>query len=98
MEGKPRLFAPGPVYVPERVRSVMAEPIFHHRSAEFKAILGDVLARLGRVWQADGWQPLVLTCSGSGAMEGAVVNFMRRGAKAINVSAGKFGERWGDIL
>lgn len=31
-------------------------------------------------------------------MEGAVVNFMRSGSKAINVSGGKFGERWAEIL
>lgn len=94
----PRLFAPGPVEVPERIRLALGERIYHHRTADFRAILVDVRERLGRLWQAPGWEPLVLNCSGSGAMEGAVVNLMSRGEKAINVCAGKFGERWGHIL
>lgn len=98
MIGAPRLFAPGPVLVPERVRLALGEQVFHHRTAEFRAILVDVRERLGRLWQAPGWESLVLNCSGTGAMEGAVVNFMRRGEKAMNVCAGKFGERWGHIL
>lgn len=92
------LFAPGPVYVPERIRRAMAEPMIHHRTAEFKKLLGDVRARLRRLWHAEDYEPLVLCCSGTGAMEGAVVNFMRRDAKALVVSAGKFGERWTHIL
>lgn len=98
MNAAPRLYAPGPVYVPERVRLALAEPVYHHRSSEFRAILGDTRERLRRLWQAPGWEPLILIASGTGAMEGAVVNFMRRGAKAINVCAGKFGERWGKLL
>jgi aspartate aminotransferase-like enzyme len=84
--------------VHERVRAVLGAPVVHHRSPEFKAILGKTRELLRRVWQAPEWDPLVFTSSGSGAMEAAVVNFMRRDAKAITVSAGKFGERWARIL
>ncbi len=93
-----RLFCPGPTYVPERIRQAMARPIVHHRSPEFKAMLSQTRERLKRLWQAEGWEPIIFTSSGSGAMEGGVVNFMRRDAKALNVSAGKFGERWAKIL
>ncbi len=98
MSGPPRLFAPGPVAVHERVRAVLGAPVLHHRSPEFRDVLGRTRALLERLWQAPDWEPLVFTSSGSGAMEGAVANFMRRGAKAITVSAGKFGERWARIL
>ena len=98
MNAAPRLYAPGPVYVPERIRLAMAEPVYHHRAPEFRAILADTRDKLRRLWQAPGWEPLILISSGTGAMEGAVVNLMRRGAKAINVCAGKFGERWGKLL
>ena len=96
--GAPRLFAPGPTYVPERIRRALAEPIHHHRTPEFKALYADLRARLRRMWRAEDWDSLVLCCSGTGVMEGAVVNFMRRDAKALVVSAGKFGERWTAIL
>ncbi len=93
-----RLFAPGPVEVHERVRAVLGAPVLHHRSPEFREILGATRQKLRRLWQTPDWEPLMFTSSGSGAMEGAVVNFMRRGDKAITVSAGKFGERWARIL
>ena len=93
-----KLFAPGPVAVHERVRAVLGAPVFHHRAPEFRAILAKARQQLRRLWQTPAWEPLMFTSSGSGAMEGAVVNFMRHGAKAITVSAGKFGERWARIL
>src|SRR5712691_2409997 len=92
------LFAPGPVAVHERVRAVLGGPVLHHRAPEFREILGKTRQKLKRLWQTPTWEPLMFTSSGSGAMEGPVVNFMRRGEKAITVSAGKFGERWARIL
>lgn len=94
----PRLFAPGPTAVHERVRNAMMQPLMHHRSPEFKRIMGELRAAMERLWHTPGWDCLVMPCSGTGAMEGAVVNFMRSGTKAINVSGGKFGERWAAIL
>src|SRR5260221_14124059 len=96
-ERRPRLFAPGPMNVPERIRNAMALPVLHHPSREFQNLIAEVRERLARLFNAPGWDPLVFTCSGTGAMECAVVNIMKRGAKAINVSAGKFGERWAHI-
>jgi len=94
----PRLFAPGPTTVHERVRNAMMLPVMHHRSPEFKQVVGELRSSMERLWHTPGWDCLVMPCSGTGAMEGAVVNFMRSGAKAINVSGGKFGERWAAIL
>jgi aspartate aminotransferase-like enzyme len=94
----PRLFAPGPTAVHERVRNAMMQPLMHHRSPEFKQIMGELKTSMERLWRTPEWDCLVMPCSGTGAMEGAVVNFMRAGSKAINVSGGKFGERWAAIL
>jgi aspartate aminotransferase-like enzyme len=38
---------------------------------------------------------LVFASSGTGAMEAAFVNFLRKGDSALVVDGGKFGERWG---
>ncbi len=95
----PRLFAPGPVDVPERVRRALAEPLCHHRTPEFTEIFADIRAQLRRLWHLPSdWEPLVLSCSGTGAMEGLVASFMSRGAKALVISSGKFGERFSEIL
>ena len=42
-------------------------------------------------------QPLVLTGSGTIAMDAAVCNFLSAGDKAVVIRGGKFGERWGKI-
>jgi aspartate aminotransferase-like enzyme len=41
---------------------------------------------------------LIFASSGTGAMEGAVCNILNRGDKAICVRAGKFGERWSQLV
>jgi aspartate aminotransferase-like enzyme len=90
---KIRLLTPGPTPVPERLALRMAQPIVHHRSPEFEAVFGRV--REGLQWLFETKQDvLVLASSGTGAMEAAMVNFLRRGDEAICIDAGKFGERW----
>ena len=90
------LLTPGPTPVPERVALAMAHPIPHHRAPAFEALFAEV--REGLKW-IFGTQQDVLTfaSSGSGAMEGALVNFLRPGDAIATVNGGKFGERWGKI-
>lgn len=94
---KSRLFTPGPVEVPPRVLLAMARPVLHHRSSEFEALLADTLRRLRPVFGTN--RPVLpLASSGTGAMEAAAVNLARRGEPALVVRAGRFGERWAEIL
>lgn len=94
---KKRLFTPGPTPIPKKVALVMAEPIIHHRNPEFVAILKTTFENMQYVYQTK--QPvLLLTSSGTGSMEAAVTNFLSVGDVAIYVNAGKFGQRWGNIL
>jgi aspartate aminotransferase-like enzyme len=91
---KIRLLTPGPTPVPERLSLRMARPIVHHRSPEFEAVFARV--REGLQWLYQTKQDvLVFASSGTGAMEAAFVNFLRKGDSAIVVDGGKFGERWG---
>ena len=41
---------------------------------------------------------IILSASGTGAMEAAVINLLQPGEHAIFVNGGKFGERWGKLL
>jgi aspartate aminotransferase-like enzyme len=90
------LLSPGPTPVPERALSAAAEPIIHHRTAEFSAIFMEVTEGIQRVFgtKVDVY---VLTSSGTGAMETAVVNLLSPGDKVLTINGGKFGERWGNI-
>jgi aspartate aminotransferase-like enzyme len=90
------LLSPGPTPVPETVLSVAAEPIIHHRTPEFSKIFMDVTEGLKYVFGTKE-DVFILTSSGTGAMEAAVVNTLSPGDKAITINAGKFGERWGNL-
>lgn len=94
---KYRLFAPGPTVVPDSVRAALAEPVLHHRTSAFESIFAQVRQGLRWVFQTQG-EVLCLAGTGTAAMDGAVCNFLSRGDTAIYVNAGKFGERWGEIL
>jgi aspartate aminotransferase-like enzyme len=94
---KKRLFTPGPTPVPENVMLRMAAPIIHHRNPEFMEILTRVHEDLKYLFRTT--QPVVvLTCSGTGGMEAAVSSLFKHGDKVITVNAGKFGERWGQLV
>jgi len=90
------LLSPGPTPIPDSVLSVAAEPIIHHRTPEFSEIFMQVSEGLKYVFGTRE-DVFILTSSGTGAMETAVVNTLSPGDTAICINGGKFGERWGNI-
>jgi aspartate aminotransferase-like enzyme len=93
---KPRLMTPGPAMVPEDVLLELARPVIHHRSDEAKRVIAEVVAGLKEVFQTRN-EVLILTASGTGAMEAAAVNAVPPGGKALVLSAGVFAARWASI-
>src|SRR5438270_3375888 len=87
------LFTPGPTTVPPEVLAALAEPVVHHRSADFRQIYEQCLDRLKLVFRTSS-DVLLFTASGTGAMESAVANLCSPGSRVVVVSAGSFGERW----
>jgi aspartate aminotransferase-like enzyme len=93
---KQRLLTPGPTPVPEETLLELARPVIYHRSAEFRQILGEVLDDLKYLFRTKN--PIIpLTCSGTGALEAALVNCVPAGAKVLCLIAGRFGERWRNL-
>src|SRR5579862_7944432 len=90
---KTRLYTPGPTPLLPAAQFAMAAADMHHRTPEFRALLLKVLAQL-KVFVGTENQVLVLSSSGTGAMESAVTNLTSPGDKVLILSAGKFGERW----
>ena len=69
----------------------------HHRTQDFTNIYRVVLADLKEVYgTANDVLPLV--SSGTGAMEASISNLFSAGDKVVVCSAGKFGERWVEIV
>jgi len=93
---KKRLMTPGPTQVPEEALLFLAKQVTHHRTPEFVKLFAEVLEGLKYVFQTKN-DVIVLSSSGTGAMEAAVVNTIPRGGKAIVLNAGNFAERWGKI-
>jgi aspartate aminotransferase-like enzyme len=93
MSTKRYLLTPGPTPVPPEVLAAMGEPVIHHRSPDFRAVLAEVRPRLREVFSTEN-EVLLYTSSGTGAFESAVVNLLSPGEPVLAVSAGNFGERW----
>jgi aspartate aminotransferase-like enzyme len=93
---KNRLFTPGPTPILPAAQTAMASFAMHHRTADFRALFSRVLSDLKQFIGTNN-DVLVLTASGTGAMEGAVSNLISPGDKVLVLSAGKFGERWRDL-
>lgn len=93
---KNRLVTPGPMMAPPEALLELARPVIHHRTPETKALMSAALDGLKKVLVTKN-DVVILTSSGTGAMEAAVANFVGRQDKAIVLTAGKFGERWVDL-
>ena len=74
----------------------MVRPMLHHRKPEFCSLLLDTREYLQKIFKTDN-DLVILTASGTGAMEAAVGNLLSSQTPALAVSAGKFGERWLEI-
>src|SRR5262245_25179623 len=90
------LFAPGPTSVPPEVLLELAKPVLHHREPQFLKTLAEVRHGLKYLFQTSG-EVIILSASGTGAMEAAVANLFSTGDRALVISGGKFGERWAEI-
>lgn len=90
---KYRLFTPGPTSVPEETLLALSRPVHHHRTGEFRKMFAEVQTLLQYVYQT---KQTVHTITGSGtaAFEAGFSSTLSPGAKVLNVTNGKFAERW----
>jgi aspartate aminotransferase-like enzyme len=93
---KTRLFTPGPTPLLPAAQFAMAAADIHHRTAEFRALYTRVLAQL-KEFVGTTNDVILLSSSGTGAMEASVSNLTSPGDRVLVLSAGKFGERWSGI-
>ncbi len=93
---KTRLFTPGPTPLLPAAQFAMAAADIHHRTPEFRAMYTRVLSQL-KEFVGTKNDVIILSSSGSGAMEAAVSNLTSPGDRVLVLTAGKFGERWTGI-
>ena len=87
---------PGPTPVPDDVLEAMSGEMINHRGPEFQEISARVTENLKMVFQTET-DVLILTTSGTGGMEAAVVNTLSPGDVVLSVSIGVFGDRFAQI-
>ncbi len=96
MDDKLMLMIPGPTPVPEQVLLALSKHPIGHRSGEFSQIMAEVTQNLKWLHQTEN-DVLVLTVSGTGAMEAGIINFLSPGDRVLVGCNGKFGERWAQM-
>jgi aspartate aminotransferase-like enzyme len=87
---------PGPTPLPPSVLQSQTRQMINHRGPEFGKMLHEVTAQLQYFYQTEN-DLLILTGSGTGAMEAAVTNFLSPGERVMAISIGNFGERFAGI-
>src|SRR6185437_1386671 len=90
---KIRLFTPGPTPLLPSAQFAMAAADIHHRTPEFRTLYQRVLTQL-RTFVGTQNDVVLLTSSGTGAMEASIANLTSPGDRVLVLAAGKFGERW----
>ncbi|HET7147570.1 MAG TPA: alanine--glyoxylate aminotransferase family protein [Candidatus Nitrosopolaris sp.] len=88
---------PGPTNVPDRVMNAMLTPIINHRSDDFRRLYKTIVEKAQRVFQTQN-DIVLLTTSGTGAVEASVINMIRKNDKAIIPVNGEFGTRLADLI
>ena len=91
------IMLPGPTNVSDRVMNAMITPLVNHRSKEAATLFKDTKEKTQKVFETDG-DVVVLTSSGTGGMEAAVKNLVRRGDNVIVPAFGEFGHRLADQI
>lgn len=93
---KKKIFTPGPTQVHPDVLKATISFDTYHRSPEFKTFHTNLVEKLKNIFLTK--QNLhILTTSGTGALETALINFCKPGDKVLYVNQGRFGARWGAI-
>lgn len=96
MEEKQLLMIPGPTPVPPSVLQAGAKPMINHRGPAFAKVLTDCTEGLKKAFKTKN-DVIILTGSGTGGLEAAIVNTLSPGDQVLSVSIGVFGDRFASI-
>jgi aspartate aminotransferase-like enzyme len=88
---------PGPTNVPNRVINAMLTPMINHRSDDFRKLYKDIVSKTQTVFETEN-DIVVLTTSGTGAVETSVVNLIKKDDLVIIPVNGEFSTRLADLI
>jgi aspartate aminotransferase-like enzyme len=88
---------PGPTNVPNRVINAMLSPMINHRSDDFRKLYKDIVNKTQTVFETEN-DIVVLTTSGTGAVETSVLNLIKKDDAVIIPVNGEFSTRLADLI
>ena len=88
---------PGPTNVPNRVINAMLTPMINHRSEDFRKLYKDIVNKTQTVFETEN-DIVVLTTSGTGAVETSVLNLIKKDDVVIIPVNGEFSTRLADLI
>ena len=88
---------PGPTNVPNRVVNAMLTPMINHRSDDFRKLYKDIINKTQTVFETEN-DVVVLTTSGTGAVETSVINLIKKDDVVIIPVNGEFSTRLADLI
>lgn len=95
------LLNPGPVNVSERVRNALHRPDICHREPEFAELLQSIRRKLLAAFVPGAeseYTAIVLTGSGTAAVEAAILSSIPHGKRGLVINNGIYGERLSGML
>ncbi|WP_394848750.1 aminotransferase class V-fold PLP-dependent enzyme [Pendulispora brunnea] len=99
MSERPLLMIPGPIEISDAVREAASGPPPGHLAPPVIAAFGQALRRMRDVWlSGPSSQPLIVSGSGTLAMDIAVFNALEPGDRALVVHTGYFSARMAEML
>ena len=93
---EPNLRIPGPTGLPPSVREAGGRQMINHRGPEFAAMLERILTGMKPYFGTSSDIAMIST-SGTGGLEAAIVNTLSPGDRVLVVSIGSFGDRFARI-
>ncbi len=87
---------PGPTPLPPDVLAAVGQQMINHRGPEFAAMFRETTGWLKVFFETEN-DLYILTSSGTGGMEAAIVNTLSPGDRVLAVSMGVFGDRFATI-
>lgn len=93
MAFKEYLMIPGPTPVPVNILSAASKNMINHRGPSFSSMFKEIVEGVKWAYQTSN-DLIVLTSSGTGGMEAAIVNFLSPGDKIVILNIGAFGSRF----
>ncbi|SVD66013.1 uncharacterized protein METZ01_LOCUS418867, partial [marine metagenome] len=94
MESFPKLFIPGPTFVPNHVMQSLTSPQIGHRTAEFSELMSTVVSGIQKVLYTNNHVYLA-SHAATGLWEMGIQNSVKKGI--LHTVNGSFSSKWASV-